>query len=111
MSGPCQCPVCGTEIQDDLVAVFPEFGLAIGNGQFVHLPRREMDILNFLYGRMGRFVTKGQLFDVVYQGDDEPEDVVVIESHISKLKKKLSGLGISIRSERFMGYMLERVQK
>jgi len=68
------------------------------NGEPFPLPRRERRILEFLLRCRGRRVSKTQIFNAVYGLFDENVDENVIESHISKLRKKLKHrLGYSRR--------------
>lgn len=77
-------------------------------GKVLSLPRRERRILEYLVNNRGRRVTKTQIFNSVYGpfGDDIDENVV--ESHISKLRKRLrTVLGYDpIDSQRYLGYRL-----
>jgi DNA-binding response OmpR family regulator len=75
-------------------------------GAVLDLPRRERRILEVLFTNAGRRISKAQLFSAVYGLDDELIDETVIESHVSKLRKKLRGaLGFDpIDSQRFLGY-------
>lgn len=72
------------------------------------LPRRERRILEYLASVNGRRVSKTQVFDAIYGIYDEDIDENVVESHISKLRKKLRDrLGFDlIDSKRFLGYRL-----
>jgi len=72
------------------------------------LPRRERRILEYLMSNKGRRVSKAQIFNFVYGLFDEGIDENVIESHISKLRKRLRHrLGADpIDSQRFLGYRL-----
>ena len=81
----------------------PEVG-----GQQLHLPRRERRILEYLVSSKGRRVTKTQIFNFVYGLFSEEIDENVIESHISKLRKRLRHrLGHDpIDSQRYLGYRL-----
>ena len=74
------------------------------------LPRRELRILEFLVTNQSRRVTKSQIFNSVYGLFDQEIDENVIESHISKLRKKLKHrLGFDpIDSKRFLGYCIEK---
>ena len=83
----------------------PEIG-----GQPFPLPRRERRILEFLLRCRGRRVTKTQIFNAVYGLFDEDVDENVVESHVSKLRKKLKHrLGFDpIDSKRFLGYCIEK---
>lgn len=72
------------------------------------LPRRERRILEYLAANSGRRVTKTQVFNAIYGIFDEEVEENVVESHISKLRKKLrERLGFDpIESKRFLGYRL-----
>jgi len=78
------------------------------DGQPLPLPRRERRILEFLASNRGRRVTKTQVFNAIYGIFDEEVEENVVESHISKLRKKLrERLGSDpIDSKRFLGYRL-----
>ncbi|KAB2943268.1 MAG: response regulator transcription factor [Hyphomicrobium sp.] len=77
-------------------------------GQQLHLPRRERRILEYLVSNKGRRVTKTQIFNFVYGLFSDEIDENVIESHISKLRKRLRHrLGHDpIDSQRYLGYRL-----
>lgn len=98
-----------TETSSEPITVFfdgrdPEVG-----GRPFLLPRRERRILEYLAGINGRRVTKAQIFSAVYGIFDEQIEETVIESHISKLRKKLRAkLGKDpIDSKRYLGYRLD----
>jgi DNA-binding response OmpR family regulator len=78
------------------------------NGEVVTLPRRERRILEFLARHKGRRVTKSQIYNAVYGLFNDDIGETVIESHISKLRKRLRAkLGFDpIDSQRFLGYRL-----
>ena len=80
------------------------------DGEPFPLPRRERRILEFLLQCRGRRVTKAQIFSAVYGLFDENVEENVVESHISKLRKKLKRrLGFDpIDSKRFLGYCIEK---
>jgi DNA-binding response OmpR family regulator len=77
-------------------------------GEPLPLPRRERRILEYLVGNQGRRVTKSQIFNSIYGLFDENVVEDVVESHISKLRKKLRHrLGFDpIDSKRYLGYCL-----
>ena len=79
------------------------------DGTAINLPRRERRILEFLIANRGRRVTKTQIFNAVYGIFDEHVEENVVESHVSKLRKKLrQRLGYDpIDSKRFLGYCIE----
>jgi two-component system, OmpR family, flagellar system response regulator FtcR len=73
------------------------------------LPRRERRILEYLVKNRGRRVSKAQIFNSIYGIFDENVEENVVESHISKLRKKLRRhLGYDpINSVRYLGYRLD----
>jgi DNA-binding response OmpR family regulator len=77
-------------------------------GETLALPRRERRILEHLVANQGKRVTKAQIFNAIYGLFDESIVEDVVESHISKLRKKLRHrLGFDpIDSKRFLGYCL-----
>jgi DNA-binding response OmpR family regulator len=77
-------------------------------GTVLPLPRRERRILEYLVNNRGCRVTKTQIFNYVYGLFSEDIDENVVESHISKLRKRLRHrLGYDpIDSQRFLGYRL-----
>jgi DNA-binding response OmpR family regulator len=79
------------------------------DGISLPLPRRELRILEYMVAHQGRWITKTRLFNAIYGIFDSSFDESVIESHISKLRKKLRAqLGYDpILSKRFVGYCLD----
>lgn len=77
-------------------------------GEPLQLPRRELRILEYLVNAKSRRVTKQQIFSHVYGLFDHDIDENVIESHISKLRRRLrQRLGYDpIESRRHLGYRL-----
>lgn len=78
------------------------------NGRELSLPRRERRILEYLVNNHNKRMSKSQIFNSVYGIFNDEVEENVVESHISKLRKKLkSQLGYDvIDSKRFMGYRL-----
>ncbi len=78
-------------------------------GDPLPLPRRERRILEYLMKNRGRRVSKAQIFSAIYGIYDEHVEENVVESHVSKLRKKLrQKLGYDpIESKRYLGYCLE----
>jgi two-component system, OmpR family, flagellar system response regulator FtcR len=80
------------------------------NGREFQIPRRELRILEHLAVNRGRRSTRTQIFASVYGMFDERVEECVVESHISKLRKKLRAeLGYDpIDMQRYLGYQLTR---
>ena len=78
------------------------------NGEVMTLPRRERRILEYLAANRTRRVSRTQIFNAVYGLFDEEVEESVVESHISKLRKKLRQvLGYDpIDTRRYLGYQL-----
>lgn len=81
----------------------PEVG-----GSVLALPRRERRILEYLVANRNRRVSRNQIFGAVYGIFDEEVEESVVESHISKLRKKLRNvLGYDpIDTKRYLGYQI-----
>lgn len=80
------------------------------DGKVLTLPRRELRILEYMVSHQGRWLTKTQIFNAIYGIFNSHFDESVIESHISKLRKKLRArLGHDpILSKRYVGYRLDK---
>ena len=70
------------------------------------LPRREYHILEALMSRQGRIISKEQIIDFISDFDDELTPSAV-EIYIHRLRKKLEGAGVEIRTVRGVGYLIE----
>lgn len=81
----------------------------IVNGDVLPLPRRERRILECLVLSRNTRITKTQIFNRVYGIFNDEIHENVIESHISRLRKRLKQkLGCDpIDSQRFLGYRLK----
>ena len=77
-------------------------------GQVLALPRRERRILEYLAANRSRRVNRSLIFNAVYGLFDGEVEESVVESHISKLRKKLKhALGYDpIDTKRYLGYQL-----
>jgi two-component system, OmpR family, response regulator len=76
------------------------------HGQALELPAREFEVLWELMTPAGRVVSKADLAEKLsgledYLGDN------ALEAFVSRLRKKLAGSGVGIRTLRGLGYMLE----
>jgi two-component system OmpR family response regulator len=71
------------------------------------LNRRELLVLKALIRRAGRVVQRHALLEAVYGLDDEVQPKA-LDGHVSRLRKRLSGLdaGVEIRPVRNVGYLL-----
>lgn len=71
------------------------------------LSSREVAVLELLMSRCGRVVGKDQLAGHL-TGLDEEIGQNAVEVYVHRLRKKLEPLGVSVRTLRGLGYLLER---
>ena len=77
------------------------------NGEPLELSARELGVLEVLMLRSGRVVNKEQLAEQLY-GWDEEVGPNAIEVYVHRLRRKLESAGVSIRTIRGLGYLLEK---
>ncbi|MDP2241056.1 MAG: response regulator transcription factor [Burkholderiales bacterium] len=77
------------------------------NGDPLDLSARELGVLEVLMMRSGRVVGKEQLAEQLY-GWDEEVGANAIEVYVHRLRRKLEPVGVSIRTIRGLGYLLEK---
>ncbi|MDX1654582.1 MAG: winged helix-turn-helix domain-containing protein [Candidatus Competibacteraceae bacterium] len=77
------------------------------DGRALELPRRELCLLEVLLNRVGQVVSKEQITAQLFSFDEEAGPNA-IELYIHRLRKKLEPAGVSIRTIRGLGYLLER---
>jgi two-component system OmpR family response regulator len=76
-------------------------------GEPLELSARELGVLEVLMLRSGRVVNKEQLAEQLY-GWDEEVGANAIEVYVHRLRKKLEPVGVTIRTIRGLGYLLEK---
>jgi two-component system OmpR family response regulator len=80
---------------------------AMMNGEPLELSARELGVLEVLMLRSGRVVNKEQLAERLY-GWNEEVGANAIEVCVHRLRKKLEPAGVTIRTIRGLGYLLEK---
>ena len=73
----------------------------------VRASARELGVLEVLMLRVGRVVSKEQLAEQLY-GWGEEVGANAIEVYVHRLRKKLESAGVSVRTIRGLGYLLEK---
>jgi len=76
------------------------------DGDALQMPRRELCVLEILMARAGKVVSKEQLASRLFGFDDDASPNA-IELYVSRLRKRLAGSAVSIRTVRGLGYVLE----
>ena len=78
------------------------------NDQPIELSVREWAVLEYLMQHASRVVSKQQIIDAILPWGDELT-LNAVEVYISRIRSKISGANIEIRTIRGFGYMLEKV--
>lgn len=78
------------------------------NGQPVELSAREWAVLQYLLQQPSRVVSKEQILNAVVPWGDELTQNAV-EVYVSRIRLKIAGSGVVIRTIRGFGYMLEEL--
>ena len=79
---------------------------ALVNDKPLELNARELAALEYIVVRARRIVTKEQLLQALYGWQDDINSVNAVEKLISRLRTKLEGSGVVIRTIRGLGYSL-----
>jgi two-component system OmpR family response regulator len=77
-----------------------------GPDGLIDLPRRELALFELLLECAGRVVPKDRIGEALYGTGSEIEPNA-IELLVSRLRRKLGGSGVEIRTARGLGYMLD----
>lgn len=99
---------------DEIVVGDLAFDMAHGEarvrGTRLNLQRREVRVLTALLRRRGRAVLRESIEEAVYGFDDTIQSNV-LDSHVSRLRRKLSesGAGVEIHTVRGVGYLLREM--
>lgn len=75
-------------------------------GRNLDLPRRELALFELLLEHRGRLIEKDRIADALY-GTGAPVEPNAVELLISRLRRKIDGSGVTIRTARGLGYMLD----
>ena len=99
-----------TEVRTGGVTVDPTTRRAQVDGKAVELTPRETILLDLFLTHQGKVVTKEQIASAWSSAGTEPGIGNVAEMHVHRLRRKLEGSQLSIRTVRGLGYMLETEQ-
>lgn len=78
----------------------------VSEGRNLDLPRRELALFELLLEHRGRLIEKERISDALY-GSGTSVEPNAIELLVSRLRRKLDGSGVAIRTARGLGYMLD----
>ena len=74
-------------------------------GEPVDLPRRELALFELLLEHKGRLLSKVQIADALY-GTGAVVEPNAVELLVSRLRRKIDGHGVTIRTARGLGYLM-----
>jgi len=77
------------------------------NGALIDLPSREVSLLETLFVRAGKVVSKQAIMESLADFDDELS-ANAIEQYVSRIRKRLAPLGLTVRTARGIGYYLDK---
>jgi len=81
------------------------------NDEEVHLPKRELSLLECLLNRQGKVVSKDVILDRIYSIEEEA-DIQVIDLYMHRLRKRLKDAdALTITTLRGLGYLLDAQEK
>jgi len=77
------------------------------NKEEIHIPKRELSLLECLLNRQGKVVSKQTILDRIYALDEEA-DLQVIDLYMHRLRKRLKNADVlSITTLRGLGFLLD----
>lgn len=76
-------------------------------GMQIDIPTRERSLLETLFLRAGKIVTKQAIMESLAGFDDDLSSNA-IEQYVSRLRKRLGPYGLTVRTARGIGYYVER---
>lgn len=80
--------------------------LVLDGDRAIDLPRRELTLFELFLSQRGKLIGKDRIADSLY-GTGAPVDGNAVELLVSRLRRKLEGSGVTIRTARGLGYMLD----
>lgn len=83
-----------------------EARMVLHEGRNLDLPRRELALFELLLAHRGRLIEKDRIADALY-GTGAPVEGNAIELLVSRLRRKIDGCNVKIRTARGLGYMLD----
>lgn len=84
----------------------PAIPQAMVHGEAIALSRRELAVLEALLASRGRVLPKERLFDKIFSFDDEEVGINAVELYVARLRKKLEGSRVRVKTLRNLGYQL-----
>ena len=96
----------GDQVRLGPLAFSPAEMAATLDGARLDLTRREAAVLALFMRHAGQVLNKQRLYDSLYGFDDADVGINAVELYVARLRKKLAGSGISIATQRGVGYRI-----
>lgn len=94
------CPTCGGKISaDELIRFDAESNVIVGNGRAAVLTDTEMELMLVLKDAWPRVTSKDQILARMYSLKHEEPETKIVDVFVCKVRKKIKGLGVSIKTE------------
>ena len=84
----------------------PAKRLALARDVPLSLTRREMALLEVLLGQRGWVVSKEAIFEKMFSFEEENVGLNAVEIYVARLRRKLEGSGVAIKTLRGLGYQM-----
>lgn len=81
----------------------------LANEEAIDIPAREINVLRELMMANGRIISKSRMIESLSSFDDDISENA-IEQYISRLRKRISNYGLTIKTARGLGYFLQIVE-
>jgi len=78
-------------------------------GEPLELPRRELALVELFLLRLDQVISKEQILDHLYGGGSDV-DATTVELYVHRIRKRLAGTGVAIKTVRGLGYYMEKDQ-
>lgn len=88
------------------LSFFPATLCAENSGRRLELTRREATLLGVLLRYPRQVISKERLYEGIYSFDDIDVGLNAIELYIGRLRKKITGSGATIETQRGLGYRI-----
>lgn len=105
MSQIC-CPTCGNALSPSIFAIDDEARIVVSDGKFAVFTEDEFSVFITLFNALGKTKTREQLLKAFCSLIDDAPEIKIIDVHISRIRKKISGMTLTIQNVWGGGYRI-----
>ena len=102
---PAVAPLAPSTVQIGAIRYDKDSGALYLHGEVMELTPRELALMHALLAQSGHAVTKERLYELVFPGQLDVQ-YEAIEVVVYRLRKKLTGTGLTLMTLRGLGYLL-----